>query len=70
MSEIRARRLKKKLSQRELAEMLGVERSTVSKWENGDAIPRGAKLIALSDILKCKVDVLLRPWSEVKCSKA
>ena len=33
-----------KLTQDGLAEKLGVDRSTVAKWETGDALPRAAML--------------------------
>ena len=49
----------KNITQRELAAMLGIERSTVSKWEKGISIPRGKTLIKLAEILECTVDELL-----------
>lgn len=39
------------LSQAELAEALGVARSTVSRWEAGLRGPRGVKAAAYSDLL-------------------
>ena len=37
-----------KLKQRELADMLGVERSTIAKWESGAAFPRASQLPELA----------------------
>ena len=47
------------LSQRELADKLGVAQPTVSAWENGDGYPRVEKLMQLAQILGCTVDDLL-----------
>ena len=53
-----------KLTQDGLAEKLGVDRSTVAKWETGDALPRAGMLPNIASILKCSVDDLLCPISE------
>mgnify|MGYP004551790127 FL=1 len=47
-----------KLTQRELADVLGVERSTVAKWESGAAYPRASQLPALAKALGCSIDEL------------
>lgn len=47
-----------KLTQRELADVLGVERSTVAKWESGAAYPRASQLPALAAALHCSIDEL------------
>jgi repressor LexA len=44
-------RKKKGLSQEELAELVGVTRSTVAKWEIGNRVPKGDHLMKLSDVL-------------------
>ncbi len=41
-------RRKNQLSQKDLAEMLGVSRQAVSKWELGDGYPEVDKLLILS----------------------
>ena len=46
------------ISQEWLAQMLGVDRSTVAKWETRDVYPRGDKIVALADALNCSIDVL------------
>ncbi len=49
-----------KLSQEGLAEMLGVSRQAVSKWELGDGYPEVDKLLILSEKLGVSLDSLLR----------
>jgi len=44
-------RKRKGLSQEKLAELVGVTRSTVAKWEIGDRAPKGDHLIKLSEVL-------------------
>ena len=44
------------ISQEGLAQMLGVDRSTVAKWETRDVYPRGDKIVALADALSCSID--------------
>lgn len=48
-----------RLSQEELAEMLGVSRQAVSKWELGDGYPEVEKLLLLSKKLNISLDSLL-----------
>ncbi len=47
------------LSQEELAEMLGVSRQAVSKWELGDGYPEVEKLLILSNKLNVSLDSLM-----------
>ena len=53
-----------KLTQEGLAEKLGVDRSTVAKWETGDALPRTATLPKIASVLGCSIDALLCPMGE------
>ena len=46
------------ISQEGLAQMLGIDRSTVTKWETSDAYPRGDKILPLADALHCSIDEL------------
>jgi transcriptional regulator with XRE-family HTH domain len=46
------------MTQRELADILGVERSSIAKWESGSAYPRAAQLPALAKALSCSIDEL------------
>ena len=59
-----ALRDKAKLTQEELAEKLGVDRSTVTKWETGGALPRASMLPKIASILGCAIDDLFCPASE------
>jgi transcriptional regulator with XRE-family HTH domain len=56
--DIRLLRQAKRLSQKQLAMLLGVERSAVSKWETGQAIPRAEKFPAIAEALGCDTSVL------------
>ena len=47
------------LSQERLAELVGVSRQAVSKWELSDALPDTDKLIPLARALRITVDELL-----------
>ena len=48
------------MTQEKLAERLGVSRQTVSKWENGEAMPELEKLMELSSLFSCTLDALLK----------
>ncbi|MBU3129090.1 DUF5680 domain-containing protein [Clostridium tagluense] len=57
-------RKEKGLSQEKLAEMLGISRQAVAKWEVGRSYPDIAKLIALSDFFKVSIDKLVNDYEE------
>lgn len=60
MNVMRERRLRGAIpTQREVAEILGVKPSAVSKWERGLAKPRADKLITIANLYGCTVDQLL-----------
>ena len=46
------------LSQGQLAELIGVSRQAVSKWENGQNSPDTIKLISLADVLNTDIEYL------------
>ena len=56
---LKAIRRENNISQEDLAEMLGVSRQAVSKWELGDGYPEVDKLILLSQKLNISLDSLL-----------
>ncbi len=56
---LRNLRKEKDYSQEYLAEKLGVTRQTISKWENGTAMPDLKKLIELADFFEVSMDDLL-----------
>ena len=55
---LQALRREKGLSQEQLAEMLGISRQAISKWETGDAMPDLPKLLKLSEALNVSLDTL------------
>lgn len=57
-------RKKKGLTQVELANMLNVQQTTVSKWEVGRATPDYPVLIKLSELYSVSVDYLLGVQSQ------
>ena len=52
------------LTQKELADKLNVDRSTVAKWELGMSFPKRKVLIELSELFGCTTDELMK--EEVK----
>ena len=52
-------RKEKNLSQEELAELLGVSRQAVSKWELGDGYPEAEKLLIIAGKLNVSLDALM-----------
>ncbi|MDE6722640.1 MAG: helix-turn-helix domain-containing protein [Eubacterium sp.] len=56
---LRNLRKEKDYSQEYLAEKLGVTRQTISKWENGSAMPDLKKLIELAEFFEVSMDNLL-----------
>ncbi|MCL2567887.1 MAG: helix-turn-helix domain-containing protein [Oscillospiraceae bacterium] len=53
-------RRERNLSQEALAEMLGVSRQAVSKWESGQAYPEIENLVTLSHIFNVTMDSLVK----------
>ena len=58
-NRIRAAREQKDLTQDKLADLLGVSRTAVARWENGDIEPKLKNLIALAKVLHVSTDYLL-----------
>lgn len=52
------------LTQKEVAEHVGVDQSAVSFWETGKNSPRAAILVKLSKLYNCTVDELLKEDGE------
>ena len=48
------------MSQEEMAEHLQVSRQSVSKWENGSAMPELDKLLQMCELFHCTLDDLLK----------
>ena len=56
---LQAFRKKNGLTQEDLAELLGVSRQAVSKWEQGDGYPEVEKLLILAEKLGVSLDALM-----------
>lgn len=57
---IRLARMKAGLTQKKVAELLGVTAGAVCQWEKGMNKPRLDKLVKLADLCGCTVDELIR----------
>lgn len=55
---IKERRERQGISQETLAELVGVSRQTISKWETETAYPSGKNLVRLSQVLGVSLDTL------------
>ncbi|MBR2835956.1 MAG: helix-turn-helix domain-containing protein [Coriobacteriales bacterium] len=63
--KIIALRKKNGWSQEELAEILGVSRQSISKWESAQSIPDMNKILKLSEVFGVSTDYLLKDELEV-----
>jgi transcriptional regulator with XRE-family HTH domain len=52
-------------TQHKLAELLGINQSTVAMWETGESMPRAALLPKIAEILNCTIDDLFKEVKEV-----
>lgn len=59
MNKIKEYRLRKELTQQQLADRVGVDQSAVARWEKGTADPTVINLVSLAEILDCSTDALL-----------
>lgn len=53
-SRIAALRLAAGLTQQQLADIVGVKRLCVARWESGASVPNGKNLLSLADALGCE----------------
>jgi transcriptional regulator with XRE-family HTH domain len=58
-NRIKQFRLKSKLTQQQLAELMDVTRQAVTRWESGTVEPSTENLISLAQIFDCSVDELI-----------
>jgi transcriptional regulator with XRE-family HTH domain len=63
--KIQALRNENKMSQEKLAELLGVSRQAVSKWEIGLSNPTTENLIRLAEIFQVSMDEIAKPETTV-----
>ena len=69
MKEIISQKIKnaralKGLSQQELADMIGVSKQMISKYEKGESIPTSSNFLKLSKSLKVKIDYFFKPFGQ------
>lgn len=62
-------RVKNNYSQEKLGELLGLSRQSISKWEQGYAIPDTENLLKLSELYGVSVDALLKCGGEAHRSE-
>lgn len=58
---MRALRAAKGYTQQEVAEKVGVSRSTYMNWERYETFPDAIQLVALAKILECSLDAFYFP---------
>ncbi len=58
-------RKKTGLTQEEVADILGLDQTTVSRWECGRKFPRAERLTGIAGLYRCSVDDLLKPNLEL-----
>lgn len=54
-------RVKADMTQDEVAEKVGVNRSTYGKWEKYESFPNAVQFIKLAEIFKCSLDAFYFP---------
>lgn len=59
MENLKKARTSKGFTQDKLSKIVGVARSSISMWENGDSQPDNEMLIKLSGVLDVSIDYLL-----------
>lgn len=60
LSMMAIKRRNVQLTQEEVAEKLGLDRSSVAKWETGVAMPRAGVLLELARLYDCTVEELIQ----------
>lgn len=63
MSSLKTIREKKNFTQQQLANLVGVKRSTVAMWESGKNLPTALKISKLAQILNCTSDEILESFN-------
>lgn len=69
LKNLKVLREAKGLSQRRLAEELGLSQQSINKYENGKTEPDLATLIRIAEFLEVSVDALIRSSDENKISE-
>ena len=61
-------RKEKGMTQEKLAEVIGVSRQAVAKWEAGQSYPELDKIIVLSDLFRVSIDRLVKDNADENCA--
>lgn len=56
---IKTHRMSKNMTQQQLADCLGVSRTTVTMWELGENAPSAEMLGRIADTFDCSIDALM-----------
>ena len=64
--KIKEARIEKKLTQEQVAELLGVSRQTISNWENEKSYPDIISVIKMSECYDVSLDYLLKGERKMK----
>lgn len=67
--KLKSHRIKKGLSQEQLAEQVGVSRQAVSKWESNQALPSSDNLLILASVFGTSLDELAETKGQLKDKK-
>lgn len=65
--KLQALRKQKNISQEKLADVLGISRQAVAKWEVGQSYPDMNNLLTLSDYFKVSIDKLVKDNTDENC---
>ncbi|MDO4351305.1 MAG: helix-turn-helix transcriptional regulator [Eubacteriales bacterium] len=68
-NQIRANRIRRRLTQERLAESLGVTAQAVSKWESGASLPHISLLPELAAVLDVNIDELFEASEETQLKR-
>lgn len=63
---IRTERLRRNMTQRELAETINVGAGTISKWECGRGLPELVNILPLCEVLEITIEELLNGEAKKK----
>lgn len=69
MLNIASERKRINMTQEDLANELGVSKSTIARWEQGTIPPYGSELIKMHDLFQCSTDYLLGLTDERKITR-
>lgn len=70
MNRFKAFRLSNGLTQKDVADALGINQVSVWQWENGETMPRAKLLPAIADLFGCRIDELYEKREGVKNNDA